>query len=477
MADERHEMAERDRQTVIAGAGIAGLSAAYRLQGESDVPFTVFEKAPVVGGYSRTVQHEGFRFDLGGHRFYTKKPGVSRVVEELVGDDLLQVDRISRIFFNGRFVHYPLRAFSTLRALGAWGAGRAVLDYGLVKLKGLVGSSEPARTFEQWALPRFGRYLYEVYFRLYTEKTWGIPCTELSADFAEQRIKGLSFREAIKDAVLKKGADESLVRRFVYPRYGFGQITDAMAEVVEAPNRILTSHRVTAVEHAEGRIVAVRAELPDGATVRQPCGDFISSLAVDELVQALDPVPPADVVEAAAGLRFRSVVILVLFLDTAQVSPDHWIYVPSPEIGFCRLHEPRNWSPEMAPEGSTSLVLEYFCQENDETWNRQPVALAESAAADLEGIGLVRREQVRDFVTVRLRKAYPLYNLGYKENLDTVQEYLSRFENLHSVGRDAVFLYTSSDHYIDMGLKTAENILGHEHDLGTIGREPGYAES
>jgi protoporphyrinogen oxidase len=462
---------------VIAGAGVAGLSAAHHLQGSADVPFVVFERAPHVGGYSRTVRYKDFRFDLGGHRFYTKKPEVRALIEKLVGDDLLEVDRLSRILFQGRFVNYPLSAFNTLKAVGPVGAARAILDYGGIKLKKPFSAANPEGTFEQWALNRFGRYLYNIYFKVYNEKTWGVPCSELSADFAEQRIKGLSFREAVKDAILGGSGNESLVRRFSYPRYGFGQIPDAMARSVSGANAILTGHAVVEVEHDGNRITAVTARRPDGGAVRQPCCELVNCIAVDELVGLLRPQVPSEVTEAAQALRYRSLVVLLLVVDVEQVSPDHWIYVPSPEIGFCRLHEPKNWSRDMAPPDRTALVLEYFCDQGDPVWQRQPRDLAAEAAADLATMGLIQPEQASDCTVVRLPKAYPVYNLGYRDPLDVVTGYLARFENLYSIGRNATFLYTSSDHYIDMGLKAAENVLGHNHNLNEIGRDKGYAEA
>jgi len=466
-----------NEKIVVAGAGVAGLSAAYRLQGSADVPFVVFESAPYVGGHSRTVQYKDFRFDLGGHRFYTKKPEVQALIESLVGDDLLQVDRLSRILFRGRFVNYPLSAFNTLKAVGLFGAARAIFDYGGMKLRKAFSAPAPEETFEQWALNRFGGYLYNIYFKIYTEKTWGVPCSELSADFAEQRIKGLSFREAVRDAILRKSADESLVRRFIYPRYGFGQIPDAMARSVSGPNAVLTGHTVVGVEHDGRRVTSVTARRPDGGTVRQPCCEFINCIAVDELVGLLRPQVPPEVTEAARALRYRSLVVLLLVVDVEQVSPDHWIYVPSPEIGFCRLHEPKNWSRDMAPPGKTALVLEYFCQQGDPVWQRRPADLAAEATADLATMGLVRPEQASDCTVMRLPKAYPVYNLGYREPLGVVTGYLASFENLYNIGRNATFLYTSSDHYMDMGLKAAENVLGHNHNLNEIGRGKGYAET
>jgi len=466
-----------DCPIVIAGAGIAGVSAAYRLQGAGEAPFVVFEKESYIGGYSRTIRRGDFRFDLGGHRFYTKKPHVEEVVRRVVGDDLLEVDRTSRILFGGRLINYPLRPLNALRSLGLRGAGKAVLDYGAMKLGNLLSGDAAEETFERWALNRFGRHLYEIYFKGYTEKTWGIPCARLSADFAEQRIKGLSFREAVKDAIFKKGQDESLVRRFLYPRYGFGQIPDGMAASIREPNRILTRRPVVGVEHDGKRIRGVVTESPDGREERQPCCEFISSIPISALAGMLRPAPPPEALQAAKDLRYRDMVVLTLFLDAAQVTPDQWIYVPSQKIGFCRFHEPKNWSPEMAPPDRTALVVEYFCQQGDETWSASDAELASRAVEDLAATGFIERDWLHDYMTFHMPKAYPVYEIGYRQSLQTLEDYLARFENLYNVGRNATFLYTSSDHYIDMGLKAAENVLGHEHDLRLIGRESGYAET
>ncbi len=467
----------REKPVVIAGAGVAGLSAAYRLQEAASVPCIVFEKHQYIGGCSRTLEYNGFRFDLGGHRFYTKKPHVEQVVRELVGPDLLTVDRLSRILLRGRFVNYPLDALSTLRGLGMWGAWKAVRDYAAMRLGQVAFRQEPARTFEQWALRRFGRYLYEIYFGPYTEKTWGVPCAELSADFARQRIRRLSFRESVKDALLKRGQDESLVRQFLYPRFGFGQIPEAMARAIRSPSRVLTGRRVVGVRHEGGRITAVTTADRHGHRERQACSELINSISVTEFVQLLKPRAPEQVRRAAAALSYRDMVILLLTLDVEQVSPDHWIYLSSPDVGPCRLHEPKNWSPEMAPPARTSLVVEYFCSRGDKCWSRKPQELAAEAVEDLERVGLVRSQWVDGFTTVRLPRAYPVYRIGYRENLRIVNDYLARFENLQNVGRSASFLYTSSDHYIDMGLKAAENVLGGGHDLSRVGRRAVYAEA
>lgn len=465
-----------DDTVAIIGAGIAGLSAAWRLQQDGSMRFAAFEKSGHVGGYCRTYRHGECLFDLGGHRFYTKKEHVQRVVEQVLGDDLALVDRRSRIVFNGHFVDYALSAFNSLRALGPFGAAHAVWEYGVRKASNMFRAGVEEKTFEDWCLNRFGRYLYDVYFKPYTEKIWGVDCTELSADFAEQRIRGLSFREAVRDALLRRNESSSLIRRFTYARRGFGQITDNMAAAVRSPNEILTNHAVKAVHHEDGLVTEVVAAGPDGDVMR-PCGHLVNSAPVDELVRMLCPSPPEEVLAAARRLRYRDMVIIFVELEMPRVSPDHWVYIPSRDVKLARFHEPKNWSAAMAPADSTGLVLEFFCQAGDWVWGRDADELLQEALGDLASLDLVSPDAVSGFRAVRLRKAYPVYYMGYEEPLRVVTEYLSRFDNLLSIGRNATFLYTSSDHYIDMGLKAAENILGHDHDLDGVGREAGYAET
>ncbi len=460
---------------LIIGSGVAGLTAAYTLA-RRGAPVQVFEKEPFIGGASRTIQFGDFRFDLGGHRFYTRNEAVKGLLSELLGDEMIEVGRISRIYLNGRFINYPLTFSSAFHGLGLLKTASVTASYLLGRVHGKVRT---VRTFEDWVLSRFGRGLYEFYFAPYSEKVWGVPCTELSADFAAQRIKGLSFREAVKNMLVRKllrsGPPPSLITAFQYPRLGFGRIPDRLAEALPAGSLALDSP-VIGVEHADGRVVALKVRTPDGAEQRVPADTVVSSMPISELVTRLEPRPPDAVLEAAAKLRYRDLVVLFLVANRPRISPDHWIYFPSRRISFGRIHEPKNWSADMAPKDRTGIVVEFFCFEGDDVWTADPADLVEAAGKGLEQCGLLRREDISEYCAVRLTRAYPIYTVGYAAQLQVLLDYLKPFENLYLVGRNGMFRYTSADYYIDMGLKAAENILGADHDLHAIGAAQEYAE-
>ncbi len=465
-------------QDIIIGSGVAGLTAGYVLA-RNGRNVTVFEAENFLGGASRTVEYKGFRFDLGGHRFYTRNEPVKQIVQELLGDELIEVGRLSRIYLNQRFINYPLTFSSAFRGLGPLRTAGVTLSYLIGRIHGAV---REIRTFEDWVVARFGRGLYEFYFAPYSEKVWGVDCTELSADFAAQRIKGLSFREAVKNMLVRKllrqGPPPSLITAFQYPRLGFGRIPERMAEEI-GRERLHLGAPVVRVRHDGRRIVEIETRAGDNAAgprkVPVP-GTLISSMPISNLIEALEPAPPEAVRGAAADLRFRDMVILFIIVKRPQVSPDHWIYFPSRDISFGRIHEPKNWSAAMAPPDRTGIVVEFFCFEGDSTWNADKESLVRRAAADLERTGLVRAAEIEDVCMVRLPKAYPVYVTGYTKHMERILEYLRRFENLYTIGRNGLFRYTSADYYIDMGLKTAENILGANHDIEAIGSEQEYAE-
>jgi len=455
---------------VILGAGIAGLSVAESLRGRTSIPIKVLERDVVPGGASRTVRFGEFRYDLGGHRFYTKKRHVQEFVERLIGPDLMVVDRISHIAFRGKMVEYPLSAFNALAALGPWEACLATGDYVLSRARQLFGKND-AQTFEQWTVSRFGNRLYRTFFKDYSEKLWGLPCERLSADFADQRIKGLSFREVVKDALSRRGKATTLVRRFLYPRLGFGMIPERMAAGWEPPNEVLCGMPAEKIIHDGRRILAVESR-----GVSFPVTHCVSSLPMDDLVRMLEPRPDAAVLEAAESLKYRDLVILFIALDRERVTDDHWVYFPDRQCPFARFHEPKNWSAAMAPADKTGLVVEFFCERGDGVWNAPAEQLCRWATDYLEALGMVRASEVLASDIQRVAKAYPVYELGYQAHVETILGYLDRFENLQSVGRNALFRYTSSDHYIDMGIRAAQNILGGSYDLRQVGTEPGYAE-
>jgi len=460
---------------LVIGSGVAGLTAAYTLARRGQ-PVTVFEKEPFVGGASRTVQFGDFRFDLGGHRFYTRNQAVKDLLGELLGDEMIEVGRISRIYLNNRFINYPLTFSSAFHGLGPVKTAAVTASYLLGRVHGKIRS---IHTFEDWVLSRFGRGLYEFYFAPYSEKVWGVPCTELSSDFAAQRIKGLSFREAVKNMLVRKllrsGPPPSLITAFQYPRLGFGRIPELMAESLPAGS-VAMETPVIGIEHADNRVTALRVRTPDGTEQRVEAGTVISSMPVSELVTRLEPRPPDAVLEAAGKLRYRDMVVLFLVADRPQISPDHWIYFPSRRISFGRIHEPKNWSADMAPPDCTGLVVEFFCFKGDDVWNADRETLIRRASADLERTGLVRADEIGDVCMVRLPKAYPVYVTGYTERMERIMQYLRPFDNLYTIGRNGLFRYTSADYYIDMGLKTAENILGAGHDIEAIGVAQEYAE-
>ena len=461
-------------ETLVMGAGLAGLTAAYEL-GKHGAPVRVFESAPVVGGASRTVVWQDFRFDLGGHRLYTRDEDVLRLVNELVGKDLLRVGRVSRIYFNGHFVDYPLSFFNALGALGPFGSAAVTASYMRQKVKGLV-APKPDKTFEDWIVARFGRRLYNIYFKSYSEKVWGVPCSELGADFAAQRIKGLSFRAAIK-SMFKRGSKgpKTLVSEFLYPRLGFGMIPENMAESVGS-SRVHLSCPVTRVRHDGSRVLSLAAGC--GQSEKTWEGErVIATIPVNRLLNMMEPAPPAEVIEAAKGMKFRDLVVLFLALNREKVTDDHWIYFPDADTFFGRMHEPKNWSKAMAPPDRTGVVVEVFCFRHEPVWSEPDESLMQRAATRLEELGLFSASELAGGTVIRLTEAYPLYDSGYEQRSAAVFGYLKRFSNLLPIGRNALFRYTSGDRYMEMGLKTAWNILGMgRHNVDAVATEQEYAE-
>jgi protoporphyrinogen oxidase len=470
-------------KTVILGAGPAGLSAAWKLAGQGEEAL-VLEKTDRVGGICRTVSHKDYIFDLGGHRFFTKFDEVQALWEAVLGEEFLLRPRTSRIYYKGVFFDYPLRATNALRGLGPIESVRCMLSY--ARARGRKRQSE--RTFEEWVSNRFGDRLFEIFFRTYTEKVWGIPTSEIGAEWASQRIKNLELSTAVKDALLRgisrPGRDASgkvvtsLIEEFHYPRYGPGQMYDAMAaQTVERGGTLAMEHKVIRLEREEGRVNRVIAELPDGTEVSFEADFVLSSMPLTLLMQALSPLPPDEVIQAARALQFRNLLTVDLIVDHPDLFDDTWIYIHDPTLQVGRVQNFKNWSPDMVPDPSTtSLGLEYFCWDTDDLWKMDDAALVELATKEARATGLMKGAPVLWGVVNRVPKAYPVYRTGYEVHLQVLQEFMESMENLQVMGRYGMFKYNNADHSILTALLCVENLLGANHNVWAVNTDSEYQE-
>lgn len=447
---------------LVLGAGPAGLTAGLELA-RTGVPALVLEQDELVGGLSRTVEVGGYRFDLGGHRFFTKSREVRAIWRDLLGDDLLERPRLSRIYYRERYFDYPLRPLSVLAGLGPLEAARVLASWARARLfPPLVESS-----FEDWVVARFGRRLFEVFFETYTEKVWGIPCREISADWAAQRIRNLDLVTALRSALLGRNGRGgelvvSLIDRFHYPRLGPGMMWERCREKLSAAGvETRTGASVVAIHHDGRRVVEVTTESADGTRARIEAGACISSIPLRHLVERLDPAPPEAVRAAAARLRYRDFLTVAVVVDRAEVFPDNWLYVHAPEVRVGRIQNFKNWSPEMVPDPSrTSLGLEYFLQEGEPFWRAPDAEVVALAVRELGELRLVRPDEIVDAAVIRVPKAYPVYDRGYRDALATLREWLGGLENLEVVGRNGQHRYNNQDHSMLTGLCAARNRIG-----------------
>ena len=470
-------MLSPDAHVVILGAGPAGLTAAHRLSAQGHRAVTVLEADTVVGGLSRTVTYNDYRFDIGGHRFFTKSGEVQALWSELLGADFLRVPRLSRIHYGGRLFDYPLRAGNALRGLGALEALRVMASH----LQWRVRPHPVEETFEQWVTNRFGRRLYEIFFKTYTEKVWGLPCTEIRAEWAAQRIEDLSLWRSLVHATglqRRSQAIKSLVTSFHYPKYGPGQMWEACAAIVAQRGvRVLTGHQVVKIERTRDRIVSVTARTADGERTTR-VDHLISTIPIRTLVRTLTPAMSARTREAAEGLRYRDFILVALIINQPSVFPDNWIYVHTPGVQVGRIQNFKNWSAAMVPDTSTTcLGMEYFCSRGDGLWETRDADLIDRASHELAQLGLASREDVSDGVVVRMPKAYPVYDATYRDHLDAVREELDRIQNLQLIGRNGMHKYNNQDHSMLAAIRAVENLRGARHDLWAINTELEYHET
>jgi protoporphyrinogen oxidase len=462
-------------RVVVVGAGPAGLTAAYLLS-KAGVSTTVLESDDLVGGLSRTAQYKQFRFDIGGHRFFTKIGPVQDMWEELLADEFISVPRLSRIHYRGRFFDYPIRAMNALVGLGPFNAAAIAASY----LRWHFRPYPVEENFEQWVTNRFGKRLYEIFFKTYTEKVWGVPCTEIRAEWAAQRIQGLSLAKAILTAasINKRSTKiKTLIHEFRYPRLGPGQMWEACRDSIRSMgNDVLMNHRVTAIELAGRRAVAVRAMTPDGER-RFEADHVISTTSVRSLVRAFEPAPPAAVTEAAEGLRYRDFVVVALILNREHLFPDNWIYIHTPGVKVGRIQNFNNWSRDLVPvPGKTCLGLEYFCFEGDGLWQSPDRDLLAQAGREMEQLGLARAADVEDGTVIRVKKAYPIYDSSYRDRLAAVRGFIDPIANLHTVGRNGMHKYNNQDHSMLTAMMAVWNMQGASHDIWAVNTDYEYHE-
>ncbi len=460
---------------VVIGGGPAGLTSAYILA-QKGYRCTVLEGTDMVGGISQTAKYKGYRFDIGGHRFFTKYEPVEALWHEILEDEFISVPRLSRIYYDGKFFDYPLKAGNALAGLGIFNAFAILFSYAKAK----IWPNPVEENFEQWVSNRFGKRLYNIFFKTYTEKVWGIPCTEIRAEWAAQRIQNLSLARAILNAAsLNKRSTKikSLINEFQYPRLGPGQMWEVCTEKVRAMgSEVLMHHKVTNLEYEDGQITAVRVKTPEGDK-RIEGQHFISTMPVRSLVRAIDPAPPQEVRDAGEGLKYRDFLVVTLIIDAEDIFPDNWIYIHSAGVKVGRIQNFNNWSKAMVPEeGRTCVGMEYFCFEGDGLWETSNEDLVALATKELGELGLVDPKLVVDGTVVRMPKAYPIYDSQYRDHLDKSREFLDAIPNLHPVGRNGMHKYNNQDHSMLTAMMVIWNMHGANHDVWAVNTDFEYHE-
>ncbi|HEX3677180.1 MAG TPA: NAD(P)/FAD-dependent oxidoreductase [Sphingomicrobium sp.] len=471
----------------IIGAGPAGLTAAYLLT-KAGYSVSVIEKDPVyVGGISRTVQHAGFRFDIGGHRFFSKSREVVDLWNEILPNDFIQRPRMSRIFYDGKFYSYPLRGFEALRNLGIWRSTCCMASYA----KSRIAPRKDVKSFEDWTINQFGEQLFSIFFKTYTEKVWGMPCDEISADWAAQRIKGLSLGSAVIDGLKrslglnKKPNDgmgtKTLLETFRYPRRGPGMMWEAARDFVTARgNRVLMNHALQQLSFDDKlqrwRVAATAGE---GKSVIIKATHVISSAPIRELTSRIHPLPKATA--NALSLRYRDFLTVALMIRSKDIFPDNWVYIHDSKVKVGRIQNYRSWSPEMVPDPSLACVgLEYFCFEGDGLWTSSDEELVELAKTEMQALGLCDPDDVEGGAVVRQEKAYPVYDDHYRDNVEAIRDELeTAYPTLHLVGRNGMHRYNNQDHAMMTAMLTARNIQAGRRafDIWAVNEDAEYHEA
>jgi protoporphyrinogen oxidase len=465
------------KHTVILGGGPAGLACGHELSANGG-KVTVLERNSYVGGLCRTVEENGFRFDLGGHRWFTKNEDLNDWFRRLMKDEIISVNRVSRIYYGGKYFYYPVQFGEVLRKSGPMVILHSGLAYLWALLKKTINPKPPANMKEAYT-EQFGSKLYDMFFRRYSEKLWGRSCEDLSADWVSQRSKGLSIWSLVQDILkIKKEKETSLIDSFMYPRNGYMRIPLRMADdIANAGNEIKMGTLVNKlIYHGPNKLEVFYTN--DGKEFSIEADAVVSTIPLNILTRMISPKCDGAVQEAAQGLNFRNLITVNIQLSRRNVSKDTWLYIQDENILFSRMHEPKNWSRAMVPDDErTSLVLECFCSADDSIWSMEDGEISDRCIKDLTNkLGFIKEDEVQGYTVVRTTQAYPIYDLQYNSKLGLIKNYLEQFEGLHMVGRGGTFRYNNADHSIEMGLLLGQKLLGHEIDFNGINMDQEYHE-
>ncbi len=464
-------------EVLILGGGPAGMSAAFELH-KSGKHFVIIEKNETVGGLARTLYYGEFRTDIGPHRFFSQNPYLNKFIGDLIDKHWIKVDRLTRFYIDGKFFLYPIELKDVLTNIGFLKSFKILSDYFLQQIKN-VFIRKPSFSFQEQIIKDFGRTLAEFNMINYTEKIWGLPCSEISCDWVKQRIKGLSLKEVIKKSIIKstKGP-KTLIDQFYYPDMGIGLIWEKIREIIingKTGVINLNSYPLEII-HTKEKIAEVIVNINGKQEIIKP--DYVlSSIPITEFVNLLKPEVPQDILIAVNTLKFRSHISLFITINKPLITNDQWIYFPDKEIPFGRVMEPKNFSNKLAPKDKTSLLVEFFCWENDKLWNATKEELFKKSIDWLEKIGFVKSNEVINYFIHKEKYAYPVYDLYYKEHLSKVKNFLKNFKNLKLIGRSGCFRYNNIDHAMEMGILAARNIIeGKQYNIEEIGTKPKYLE-
>jgi len=465
---------------VIIGAGPAGLSCAFELSKNKDNLF-IIEKDAQVGGLAKTLKFENnndlYRTDIGPHRFFSKNKYLYKLIANLLGDDWLLINRKTRQYIDGKFYDYPINAIQAFLNIGPIKSLTIVLSYlkafGQYKIL-----KKPINNFNDYVVANFGLKLGELNMLNYTEKIWGLPCSQIHPDWAKQRIKGLNLLSALKNALLKKtNGPKTLIDSFYYPKYGTGQIYQAMAKKIkERGNKIFTQSQPTKIRHQNFKITQIEFDI-NGQKQNLSPQYLISSIPISQFINLLNPQPPAEIIKTVQKLKWRAQIYLFITVNKPKITDDNWIYIPDKKIPFARLAEMKNFSQQMAPKNKTSLLVEYFVNTDDIIWQKSAKELYQLTIKYLAELNLLTAKEVDNYYLLKRTHVYPVYDLDYPTNIKIIKNYLNQFTNLYYLGRPGRFQYTNQDHSLEMGILTAKNILENKHyDLDQIGSENEYFE-